>query len=61
MCKGRSGFRFPKPKSLRDKWITAIRRDNLDVKPHTVVCHAHFKSADYRSDVNYQGMSCGDC
>lgn len=55
-CKGRGGFHFPKDKSLRSKWIAAIRRDNFVLKEHTTVCHAHFTADDYRSDLNFQGM-----
>lgn len=57
-CTGRGGYHFPKDKLLRSKWIVAVRRQNLKLQPRTTVCHLHFKPEDFKSDVNYLGLSC---
>ncbi|XP_047442323.1 uncharacterized protein LOC125008950 [Mugil cephalus] len=39
---------FPADEETRQKWIAAIRRDNLTVRPHVRVCSRHFKKGDMR-------------
>jgi len=55
-CTERGGHLFPSDKELRAKWSVAVRRQALTVTQHTVVCRAHFRAEDYRSDLNFQGM-----
>lgn len=38
-----STFRFPKDKTLREKWINSIHRKNFDVSDKAVVCILHFE------------------
>lgn len=54
-CKSLSGgHKFPSDKSLRQKWIVAVRRVDpahpgklWRPSKHSVVCHQHFLSTDY--------------
>lgn len=38
---GISTFKFPKDKSLKEKWIKSIHRDKFEVNDKTVVCIKH--------------------
>ena len=44
-------FRFPKEKSLRDKWINACRRSDPINPQHAVICSIHFDSCDIADDM----------
>ena len=37
-------FKFPKEKTLREKWPKKIHRDNFEVNDKRVVCVKHFES-----------------
>jgi len=59
LCNGRGGHKFPKEKTLRKKWLAAIKRDKWMPTDATVVCHRHFKSSNYQvenSSGNYAGF-----
>lgn len=55
-CTGRGGYLFPVDKSLRAKWIVAVRREGLLITNNTSVCPAHFKDEDFKSGLNFQGQ-----
>ena len=54
-CTGEGGFLFPRNKTVRAKWIIAVRREGLALMANTGVCRAHFREEDYNNDLSWQG------
>ncbi|XP_069139342.1 uncharacterized protein [Argopecten irradians] len=59
-CSERGGHVFPKEKTLRNAWISAIKRNAVERKfakwvptKCSVVCSGHFTDADYKSETTY--------
>lgn len=42
----RSFHKFPKDEELRQKWLQAMRRPDLEVTKYTNICHVHFHLDD---------------
>lgn len=57
LCDGRGGHKFPKEKTMRFKWLVAVRRDKWTPTDASVVCRRHFRSSDYRTE-NTSGTHC---
>ena len=56
-CEGTDGFRYRTDPQLRRQWQAAIKRvepgtDSLwEPKDHSVVCHSHFSTDDFKTPV----------
>lgn len=57
LCKNRGGHLFPTAKTIRKRWLHAIRRDKWLPSKTSVVCRSHFQSDDYVS-VTVHGKIC---
>ena len=49
VCKNVSFHRLPKDNIRRDRWVRAMRRENLPITSNTRLCSVHFEAVDLPS------------